>query len=32
MVNASPMLSDAVLARTAVDFAKALIAELDKQS
>lgn len=32
MVNASPMLSDAVLARTTVDFAKALIAELDKQS
>lgn len=32
MINASPMLSDTVLARTAVDFAKALIAELDKQS
>lgn len=32
MVNASPMLSDAVLARTAVDFANTLIAELDKQS
>lgn len=32
MINASPHVSAHVLATTAVDFAKALIAELDKQA
>lgn len=32
MINAAPMRSAHVLATTAVDFAKALIAELDKQA